>query len=577
MGFKSNFKFILSALLAVSMAVAVPISAEAVTPSTEEYEVSMSDTFDVFIGNQTPVTLSEGKEIYLVYTVESVDEKATTSYQHGVVASDNITERYMYENGGVLHYKNDSGLLEEGSTYFMKFSVTEEGMECVAVRANGEDREVIDFPLVHGEATDTYSHVGLWFGCGNVTAQLSHVLCYDENGNDLGVYSTVATIPPANAFQYDTQVQQAYNLSVKDAYNVAICSAEKSDSEVIFLEYTVESSESRLYQTGVLSTFKPVQNYPHVNGTLLYDAFPDNVGNGYLLEPGASYIIKLSKDESRFTAQVQRSINGEYETYSFSNVDGTYDAKAPYIGLWFGEGINYPVTFELTNLKCYDEDGNNLGVQSNQTLVNITQKGEKSDYAGCEALYYSKEEDTFVALYADKTAKVIKEGETKEITYEIWDSTIRLDFEEGKKLYEYSYQRFYTDEVVYGRLGTYYVNFETGTDESIEKQTLNQESGYTATRPTEPTREDATFEGWVLADGTEYDFDSVVSESITLYAKWSDGVTYEKVATSGDGEMAPIIAIAVSAVVLIAAVGASIVIVRRGGKKNADKKEKVNG
>lgn len=577
MRLRTSCKFILSILLVVSMVVTLPIMAKAVTPSKQEYRVSLNDTFDVFISNDTPLELSKGKEVYLVYTVESVDQKATTSYQHGIVASDNITERYLYEDGGVLHHTVTGGLLEAGCTYFLKYSMTEDGMECVAVRAKGDDREVIDFPHAYGDATDTYKYVGLWFGCGNVTAELSHVLCYDETGKDLGIYSNAATIPPANAFQYDTQIQHAANLSVKEAYNVGICNKEKTDSEVIFFEYTVKSSESKIYQNGVFSSTKPLQTYPHINGGLLHDNFQDKIGNGYLLEPGASYIIRIVKGQTALTSQVQRSIGGEYETYSFKNFTGSYDVDAPYVGLWFGEGMNYPVTFEIVNMKCYDESGNNLGVQFNQTGLNIENKGEQSDYTDCEAMYYSKEEDSFIALYQDKTAKVTKDGKTQEITYEIWESTIRLNFDDGPKLFEYAYQRFLTDEVVYNRLGTYYVDFKTGTKHQIERQTINEDTGYTALKPEDPVREDATFEGWVLSDGSEYDFDSIVSESITLYAKWSDEVAYEEVATLDDVDLAPIIAIASSVVFLIVAVGVSIVIVSRGGKKNVRKKEKNNG
>lgn len=574
---KTSSKFILSLLLVVSMVVTLPIMTKAVEPSTQEYTVSLNDTFDVFIANETPVELSKGKEVYLVYTVESVDQQASTSYQHGIVASDNITERYLYEDGGVLRHTVTGGLLEAGCTYFLKYSMTEDGMECVAVRAKGDDREVIDFPHAYGDATDTYKYVGLWFGCGNVTAELSHVLCYDETGKDLGVYSNAATIPPTHAFQYDTKIQHASDLTVKDAYNVGIYNKEQTDAKEIYFEYTVKNSESKIYQNGVFSTTKPKQSYPHNNGCLLHDNFQEDIGNGYLLVPGASYIVRITKEDTALIAYVQRSIGGEYETYSFKYSYGDYNAEAPYVGLWFGEGLNYPVSFEIINMKCYDASGNNLGVQFNQTGLNIENKGEQSDYTECEAMYYSKEEDSFIALYQDKTAKVTKDGKTQEITYEIWESTIRLNFDDGPKLFEYAYQRFFTDKVTYNRLGTYYVDFKTGTEQQIERQTINEDTGYKVLKPEEPVREDATFEGWVLSDGTEYDFDSIVSESITLYAKWSDGVIYEEEATSGDTDFAQIIAIVSSAVLLLASVVVGIIIIHRGGKKNASKKEEVNG
>lgn len=573
---RANAKRVFAMLSAVMLLVLFPLSVQAVTPSSEEYTVSMQETYDVFIGNETPVTLGKGKEVYFVYTVESVDAKTTTSYQHGIVASDNIKERYMYENGGILKYSNTSGLLEVGSTYFLKFTATDAGIECIAVRDDGKTREVVDFPEVYGDATDTYSHVGIWFGCGNVTAELSHVLCYDENGKDLGVYSTTATVPPSKPFQYDTKVQEAYDITADGAINVALYNLRPTDADVIYMEYTVESSESKLYQTGAFTTTKPEQHYPHENGFLAHENFTENLGNGYLLMPGASYIVKMTKGEKAFNVQVQRTINGEHEVHSFAGAYRTYDPQAPYVGLWFGEGPSYPATFRMVNVKCYDEEGNSLGIACNQNSVGLEPKGEKPDYTGCESLYFSKEDNALIALYSDKTVKVIKNGKTTEGTYKIWDSTLFLAVDGEEYTYEYSYQRFFTDSVAYNRLGTYHVSFETGTDEVIEKQIINQGSEYMASKPQDPVREGATFEGWVLSDGTEYDFDSIVSESITLYAKWSDGVTYESVDVASAFELTPMITIICSVAILVIAVVVGVIIVRCGGKKNADKEEKIN-
>ncbi len=568
---------ILSVVLVVASFVAIfPMTAKAVTPSTKEYIVSMKDCRDVFIGNETPVALDKGKEIYFVYTVKSVDKDATTSYQHGVAASDNITEQYPYEEGGLLQYSNDYGLLEVGSTYFLKFYMTEDGMKCIAVRAKGEEREVVNLPEIYGDATDKYKYVGLWFGCGSVTAEFSHVLCYDEDGNDLGVYSTAATIPPAEAFQYDTQLQQAYDVSATNAMNVGIYNAKKSDSKAIYFEYTVESSESMLYQTGAFCSTKPKQHYPHDNGFLAYESFLDNLGNGYLLEPGASYIVKIIKEEHSLITQVQKTVDGEYEVYSFPNMFGTYEKEAPYAGLWFGEGINYPVTFHLINMKCYDEEGNSLGIVCNQGAVDILQKGEKVDYTGVGNTYYNAETNIMIQLFDDKTAKVTREGKTEEITYEIWENTIHLNFKDGRESYVYTYQRIYSDKIAYDRLNTYYIEFKTDTDETIAIQKIDKDTNYIATKPEEPSKEGATFEGWVLSDGTEYDFDKVVSTSMTLYAKWSDEIEYQKITTEEAGDMEPIIAVVCSTILLVAAIAVSIVLVRRGGKKSENKKEKDN-
>ena len=231
------------ALIALVALLAVGNTVEAVTPSTKEYKVTMEGTSDVFIGNEIPVKLKEGKEVYLVYTVKSYDASASTAYQHGIVASDNVSNKYMYEEGGLLRYDFEPFMLEVGSTYFLKFSFNKEGVDCVAVCANGEDKKLLTFPMTYGDATDDFAYFGVWFGCGSVTAELTNVLCYDEKGNDLGLFSTGAAIPPSKPLEYDTKIQQSYDLNCVDAHNVAICNKRTTDADVIYMEYTVEIPE----------------------------------------------------------------------------------------------------------------------------------------------------------------------------------------------------------------------------------------------------------------------------------------------------------------------------------------------
>ena len=70
--------------------------------------------------------------------------------------------------------------------------------------------------------------------------------------------------------------------------------------------------------------------------------------------------------------------------------------------------------------------------------------------------------------------------------------------------------------------------------------------GLTATKPADPTRENYTFEGWLL-NGKPYEFVKIVTEDITLVAKWKAAstevrdmftVTFD---TNGGSEIAPVI------------------------------------
>jgi uncharacterized repeat protein (TIGR02543 family) len=66
------------------------------------------------------------------------------------------------------------------------------------------------------------------------------------------------------------------------------------------------------------------------------------------------------------------------------------------------------------------------------------------------------------------------------------------------------------------------VTFETNGGSTIESQTL--EAGNKAIKPADPTKAGYHFVNWyidpALTDGSEYDFDTPVTQDITLYAKW---------------------------------------------------------
>ena len=62
------------------------------------------------------------------------------------------------------------------------------------------------------------------------------------------------------------------------------------------------------------------------------------------------------------------------------------------------------------------------------------------------------------------------------------------------------------------------VTFDSNGGSEVSSQDILKDS--TATEPTAPTKEDYTFEGWYKGD-TLYDFDTPVTENITLTAKWT--------------------------------------------------------
>ena len=71
----------------------------------------------------------------------------------------------------------------------------------------------------------------------------------------------------------------------------------------------------------------------------------------------------------------------------------------------------------------------------------------------------------------------------------------------------------------------YTVIFDSNGGTRVQSQTV--EKGGKVTKPKDPTREDYTFDSWQL-DGKVYDFDSEVTEDITLVAKWTKVIKEEK-------------------------------------------------
>ncbi len=550
------------------------LPASAVTPSKTEYTVLLNEATDFFISNKLPVDTNRGQEVYIVYTVESVDA-ATTSKQHGVAANDNNTDVYPYEKGGQLKFGTGNILLKEGYTYFLKLTRGKDGISYVAAQAIGSHSEYISFSNSFGKATADFKFFGLWFGDGQVTAKLSHVLCYDQNGNDLGIsfLEGRGVSFAEKPLKADSRVKRFYTVSVADAVTVALSNEKPTDSNIVYMEYTVKANASKIYQTGVIHTAMPSAVYPFSGGggLLRFEAL-EKPGGGYLLETGAAYIIRFVRGEDTFQATVQKSINGKTEMHKFSLTAGDYLKDAGYFSLWFGEGPNYPVDFELQDFKCYDQDGNDLGVQAN-VPVKVTAFGEVAEYTGCQAMYLDKETGNTVALYANKSAKVTEDGKTVSATYEIRDGKLYITAGSQKKTYDYEYRYFTSAEGrKYDRLGTYRLSFVTDEDEEPQVQVLSLENGYIAQEPAKPVKEGAEFQGWFLSDGTEFTFGELLDRSVTLYAKWSGQPAYKSVtAQQGVGQntlfhSAPFIAVSISLLVIAIGVVAGFILYRRGKK-----------
>ncbi len=86
-------------------------------------------------------------------------------------------------------------------------------------------------------------------------------------------------------------------------------------------------------------------------------------------------------------------------------------------------------------------------------------------------------------------------------------------------------------EITYELVNTYTISFDTDGGSSVESQTIV--SGQKVTEPDEPTKAGSIFNGWKTRTGTEgnyvysdYNFNTAVNSSFTLYASWTSGSIY---------------------------------------------------
>lgn len=544
-------------------------AANKVTPSTTEYEVELFKG-GAYIGNEKGVDVSGGEAVYLTYTVSSVTEDLVK--QSGLVATADCSKDYPYVDG-IMQYHNQKNLLmKPGYTYFIKFEVTEFGFEYVAVYSNGED-EAYETGFIHttGEMKDNLQYCGIWLG-GKIVAYLTHVRCYDAKGNDLGltVKSGVINDP---TFKTNSEVEHSYEFTLTDATAVAISNSKYSRADEIFMEYEVKDVKNAIKQTGFITTISPTSLYPFDgnNGFLQFrNIWDDSVS--VLAIPGAKYLLRFTRQEDGFLVSARYTLEGRNYYITFPSTAGTYNPDYGYCSIWFASGT---LSATFYNMKCYDADGNNLGIQTNKKDVEVIHYGGWEDYSVCEGAYYCSDNNTVITLLEDRSVSVQKLDETSvEGTYRIDERQLTMQLRGQKSEYKYSYI-YMTDEAGnrYNRLKEYTVKFVTGSDEIAKIASM--ENNYQIEVPEDPTMKGNTFLGWYLGDGTEWTVPTITTDSQTVYAKWVDGDGNEYLATGveiGNPEldMTPVIIISICAVLVMLATIGIFLVLKKGRRHETE-------
>ncbi len=297
--------------------------------------------------------------------------------------------------------------------------------------------------------------------------------------------------------------------------------------------------------------------------------------------PGETTVVRYSKElvAGGTNGLYLNDAQSAFSSYKGGGWKGADDAGAQYLAVqWIGG--TYKAS--LTGVKIYDASGNDLGIQfgeatlesstvqrygeagktvtiapevpenyqmdywtvtdaaGNPYELNMTDNGDgtysfvmpeqalkikanlkyevvETEYYGW---YYNIQTGSMVQLKENGVAEITENGQTRTASYEIpYVTELKITEGETTQSYALTVGKFQQGESVWYKMQTFYVTFETQTDTAIETQVL-KDGNYKAAKPADPAREGYTFGGWYTSDGEEFDFNSIVYESVTLHAKW---------------------------------------------------------
>lgn len=551
---------------------------DSVKPSNTDYHIDLDHYYNGMISNKTPVKMEKGKYYYMVYTVENVKENKL--WQNGIVATQDPEKFYT---AGTMHYNFTTDLLfEQGCTYFYRFEMTEDGLSYIVAKADKKGAlSYIELPIRENDVYKGCKYFGIWLGgdAKSFTGSLSQVLCYDSDGNDLGVVVNKAT-GSGTVMNYDLynekNVPHSYEFSIKDAKQVAISNERGTKAETIFMSYNVKNVKTKIAHMnisgGIVST-GPEKPEPHAEGLINYE-WCDQVGVSMLHE-GSHYLVRFDRNGGELLVTVKETDkNGKVSYFGYPVYWGTYRPESEFFSIYFGLES---MSADFYDFKCYDTEGKNLAVQINKDDVSIRHIGNWEDYTLCKGVYYSDTKDTLLILDDENNIGIQQnrsEDDSVWGTYVINETTLTMTVDAKEEQFEYLYD-FMTDKdgEKYIRLKDQKVTFVVGDSDEDKNETVkvNAKCGYKVEQPQNPSIKGYTFKEWCLGDGTPYDFEDIVTETFTLYAKYTDGDGHEYVAANGPIHSVPtktIVAAGVGVVLIVGTIVACVFIAKKGRKEN---------
>lgn len=350
-------------------------------PTYTEYEVIINNAAVLSVFNNEEVAFTEGDKYYMSYTVETLSTTNTgTTFRSGIqtATADGKTGQYPYTTGVLQYYDKTSisgSMVEPGYSYTICVEVTANGNKYTVTRS--DEMNVTSFTSVVTSTSDQ-RYFGLCVYPGNISGKLTNVKCYDGKGNDLGVWGNPAygaTIPGDETEEptyTEYEVEMDYSAKVFVTNNTAV---DFAIGDKYYLTYTVESlsTAASTLRTGVSTTTDRSAEYPYLSGVFRFiDKTSANQAET-IAEVGSTYTICIEVTASGRNYTVSKDGG---QTVTLGNPVGTNTAGTTHFGLW----LSSEISGKLVNVKCYDAEGNDLGVWGNESYgVTVYEEGNAPD------------------------------------------------------------------------------------------------------------------------------------------------------------------------------------------------------
>lgn len=331
--------------------------------NAEKHTLEINGKANYFFSNETA---AEGR-VTLRYTVESATADAVGN--NGVIATIDPAAEYPYTSGSMQFHHAENVLMVAGRTYTIIMDLDAnnkvtysgsyvEGENGTPVSLEGR----LPNPAGDGAAASPYFGV---YVAPTTNAKLVNVTCVDADGNDLGIRTNQKRELPVaddgNAVKYTVTTGEEGNFYLSN---------KKAATGTITLRYTVESAKAEeVGNNGVVATNSPLVPYPYGNDPGRPEVFGSmqfwHAANILMVE-GRSYTISMELDENG------KIVYGGYYTEANSQNkisldgylpnpvgEGCVDAK------YFGIYISPTTEVKLTNVTFVDQNGKDLGAQTN--------------------------------------------------------------------------------------------------------------------------------------------------------------------------------------------------------------------